>query len=336
MKMRTVAIIIVGVVVGIALILLVSRQTEEEIVEPPPVKLPATVVDTVNVPSLPTARPPERRIEDRRSDMMGLLSNMDVSKPVFDIMDSRKNRRARVEALRKLTRALSPDDVKALRMFLEARFDEREGLRLLAFNGLKNDVLDVLLRQNKMPQGIGSQLAGMFEDERFDDVWRDYCVQYLTIYAERAWTENPEFATGPEYAKFEETYWKALDRKDRSFSGTALIGLEMLSRDHKSLDRSKIAQKALALAGDENTLEASRITALNICSKMAVKEILPEARIIAQTGITTTLRLAAIAAIGNLGVDGDKELLGSLSNSSNKRIKQIAESALVRVASRSE
>jgi len=74
--------------------------------------------------------------------------------------------------------------------------------------------------------------------------------------------------------------------------------------------------------------EPTRITAFSIAASLGNHKALPEARVIAQTGETVTLRMAAITAIGRLGSVSDIELLTSLVLDDEERIRRIAKSAL--------
>jgi len=204
-----------------------------------------------------------------------------------------------------------------------------------------------MLRQDKRVDGLGGQLVAMFKDKEHDDVWRDYCVQYFGMYYNLKWLGDKQGEKGasvesvgaqkiedPERKDIEDAYWEAMKEKDKSTAGTSLLNLESLSRMHPDFDRQKIASKALELAADNGCIEASRITALRVCGMMNKTEALPVAREIAQTGETIMLRMAAIATIGDLGSKDDVELVQSLVNNPEKRIKTIAEAALKKVKAR--
>jgi hypothetical protein len=129
-------------------------------------------------------------------------------------------------------------------------------------------------------------------------------------------------------------YQEALKEKDKTMAGTALIAVERLSRDHAEFDRKKVEETALALATDERCGEASRITAMRICGMTGATNVLPSARITAQTGESVTLRMAAIATVGDLGGREDMELLKAMTRSSEKRLKTVAETSLGRLEKR--
>ena len=95
----------------------------------------------------------------------------------------------------------------------------------------------------------------------------------------------------------------------KAFAGTALLGIERLSRTRPELDRTNLANTAVSLAVDETATEGNRITGFRLAAGMGMTNVLPWARITAQTGSTGPLRMAAVATIGDLGDTSDRELL---------------------------
>ena len=89
-------------------------------------------------------------------------------------------------AIHELSKELSADDVAALREMLTWPNDKfPEGMRDIEINAVKNDVLDRLLRQTELPEGIGLQMTEMAFDPGNDPVWRDYCIQFMQPFYER-------------------------------------------------------------------------------------------------------------------------------------------------------
>lgn len=246
-------------------------------------------------------------------------------------------------ALRDLTRNLSPADIDALTAFLEIKADDRADMRAIAFNGVKNDVLDVLLRQEVLPEDIGPLLVRMYRDKSYDDMWRDYCVQFMATYYERRWPVQPDGnestsdggEESPERAAIEDACRDALMEKHSTIAGTALLGLESLSRSNPRFDREWIGKTAEAIVSDPASGEPACISALRVAASLGRAGVLPEARIIAQIGETPTLRMAAIATLGDLGLPDDAELLEALSSAGDDlEIRRIAALALSRLVER--
>lgn len=241
----------------------------------------------------------------------------------------------RAKALRSLSRQLTETDAKALMAFLGNDFESQKPLRPLELSSIKSDILDILLKQDRIPAGLEAQVVEMYRDHGHDDVWRDYCVQYFAACYEATKptgvTTNEPDRTREDIRK---AYQEALAEKGKSIAGTALIGVEQLSRTHPEFDRKMVEEAALAFSSADDCGEATRITAVRICAAMGKKEVVPTVRVLAQTGDSVMLRMAAVATLGDLGNKEDMELLRSLAMSSEKRITGVSSSAVVRLARR--
>ena len=233
----------------------------------------------------------------------------------------------RVKAMKGLTRQIPADDVRALRLFLELRPSDQPELEPIELNGVKNSVLGILMEQDVPPEGLGLQIVGMCRDLGNDEMWRDYCVQYMGVYYEAMGLSDESKAEDPERKAIEEAYAVVLAERDKPIAGTALLGLERLSRANKGLDRGRIEKAATEMASDDRCPQGARITALRICGMMGATNALFPVRILAQTGETVPVQMAAIATLGEIGEAGDAELLDSLAASSDKRTAAVAGAA---------
>ncbi|MFZ4396838.1 MAG: hypothetical protein ACOYOU_14580 [Kiritimatiellia bacterium] len=313
---------------------------------------PAASDESGKIPVIPVSAPSPLSVKpDRTNRTNGAVSApapediirenshpFNVSKPVATILgldNTKKDYKSRVKALRELTRDLPENDKLALLRFLDAKSGAQKDMRPLEFNGLKNDVLDVLLRQNQVPSGIAKQLVSMYRDAAHDDVWRDYCVQYMSACYE-ATKPTGVASNAPDMTRkeIETAYWDAAKETDKTIAGTSLLALEQLSRTYPEFDRAKVSNAALEAVANDRCAEAPRITALRICALTGAKDVLPSARILAQTGETIPLRMAAVATVGDLGSQADVELLKSMAADSEKRISNIASSAVTRLTLR--
>jgi len=198
------------------------------------------------MPFRPTRLPRQPIVE---SPSLAPESKSKLSKAVQTIINGSDNNADYNDyrvAMLQLTRQLSSDDISALMEFLNQKAADRSDMRAIAFNGVKNDVLDVLLRQDVLPKGIGLQLVEMYNDKSFDTMWRDYCVQFITNYYERRWiyadssqTVSKEAdAKDAEREVIEAVYWDALKETDTTIAGTALLGLNSLSQQYSTIAES--------------------------------------------------------------------------------------------------
>ena len=292
-----------------------------------------------NVTDVAPAKPQDS--ENARNDLLARLGEVKPSPHVLVLLGldgDKSDYKTRAKALKKLTRNLSEDDAIALTAFLEFRASENTELKPIYFNSLKNDALDALLRQNEFQEGVGTHLARMFADEKHDEIWRDYCIQYMAPYYKERWSENDAAAMDAEPDVEQEAiraaYADALTHTENTFAGTALLGMEDLSRSFPEFDKEVIGAKVEDLAANDDACEAVRITSLSIAAMMGRTNALPSARMLAQTGETVTLRMAAVAALGSLGAKEDRELLASLQQDSEERIRKTAEAAVTKLDAR--
>lgn len=273
----------------------------------------------------------------RNEEIRTRLRAMNLSpavRAVVGLDPEKANGRARTAALNTLTPRLSTNDIDGLTLFLHLTNDKATSLPDSTFTSLKSDVLEVLVRQDAVPDGLGGEVVAMFHDRDQGDVWRDYCLQYLSSCYDAQQPVAAAMTNDPARTAMLDAYQSALLEKDKTLAGTAMIGLEYLSRRHSEVSRQALTSNVLALANDEACGEGSRITALRMCAMLGSAGVLPTARVLAQTGQTTTLRMAAIATIGDLGDGQDINLLTSLAGGSEKHISGIASNALTQLKQR--
>ena len=187
---------------------------------------------------------------------------------------------------------LTQSDTEALMDLLtwpNERFPQK--MRAVEINAIKNDILNKLLRQEILPEGIGSLLVEMAADSENDPVWRDYCIQFMQPYYERVAAESMEHGAGrsggtqatatsgseavappDDLGAVREAMFSALNERDGTLAGTSLIGLENLSRTHDEFDRNLIASSAVEIAADETASAESRLTALRLAADFTTED----------------------------------------------------------------
>ena len=263
-----------------------------------------------------------------------------------------------LSAINDLGEEISANDVAALMEMLNFpndRFPSK--MDSMGINAVKNDVLNKLLCQEQLPVGLGLQMVEMVGNTDHDPVWRDYCIQFMTPFYKRAskelglTTEGTEEHGGgtsvssmsssaaggekDELSAIHDAMFSALDERDATLAGTALIGLELLSRTYQEFDREGIVAKATEIASDEMASPSSRLTALRLAAMTEGSEsAVDAARSLAQTGQTVLLRSAAIVTLGELGTPDDRELLESYALADNKQIAAAAKMALKKMDAR--
>ena len=255
-----------------------------------------------------------------------------------------------MQAIARLNNDLSAADVAALRellTFSNDRFPAK--MRPIEVNAVKNDVLDRLLRQTQLSEGLGLQMAEMAANPANDPVWRDYSIQFMGKYYGRFATESGNGGQrsedgsqrNAEASAIHDAMFAALDERSATLAGTSLIGLELLSRTHDEFDRELIVGKAVEVAADESASPSCRLTAMRMASLTSKEQgaegmasIADTTRLLAQTGETVLLRSAAIVTLGEVGSADDRELLDTFALSDNKQIAAAAQLALQKMDSR--
>jgi len=263
----------------------------------------------------------------------------DVSEGVRLIVGqtSQKDYTVRAAAVRVLGGNLSRADIGGLYAFLRSGGRSHPELDELSLGALKNDVLQVLIAQEIIPSDLLPAILEMYRDPEMDILWRDYCLQHVSLYYERRWKpDNAKRLDDPDRLEALKAFAEALDSHDKWLAGTALLGLARLSEVYPEIDRAKVAERSLESALNEQEEPATRITAVGVCGLLGKAEVLPIARILAQTGESTPLRLSAIGTIGLLGVTDDLELMQSLADGRDVVMKKAAQMAVKRIKMRAQ
>ena len=237
----------------------------------------------------------------------------------------------RFAAAHVLGQALSRREIERLYAFLSGGQQGQADMDPLDYLALKNDVLQALIAQASLPGDLLGKIVSMSEDQSGDPRWRDYCLQHLVMYYERRWPpDDARRLADPERLVLLGRYEKAIRSREPGLTGTALLGLQRISETYPEIDRIRVADDAVTLSTDAKTDPSTRVTALGLCSLMRRPEILPTARILAQTGESVPMRLAAIGCLGVMGTPEDEELLRSLALNQDEHIRKAADIALKR------
>lgn len=212
---------------------------------------------------------------------------------------------------------------------------------------LVNIVLNEL-RQQGDQQGLVRVLSQMCNDENQDVVVRDYALQHQAAMMDRLLSEErvPMVDAGnstvteniPQLKQqIEEALWQSTETTEGTVGGTALLALEDMSSrldywEATDEKRAKVTQLAVEMANNAQASDVARVTALQVAARgESGKNVLPVARELAQSQSNLALRLSAIAALGYQGTSEDRELLATLANQGDKRLKVAAEAALKRM-----
>ena len=292
-------------------------------IKPKPIEIPPKSITEITQERVETL-PPDNINKTIQAQTAENTLNVFKGKNYHDIMNE----------VRGLGKDLSGERVAELMEFLNSKFNGQNGLDLLAFNAIKNDLLEKLIDQKNIPEGLGQYMVDMYRDRSLDVVWRDYCVQHFPRYLEAKYPEGIS-SDNSEAKAMRYALWDAVNETESSIAGTALIALEKISKMDPQCDRQKIANQAFAYARDDGCPVPARITAMQLCGVMGQPQILPTAKSVATAASSIPLRMSAIATIGDVGGQGDIGFLENIVKSSDSYyIKNSAQSALKRLKKR--
>jgi hypothetical protein len=230
----------------------------------------------------------------------------------------------RVNAVHAIDTDLTAEETDAFYRYLQTPAkDSPEAERE---NWLRNEMLDKLVQQAVVTNGLSELLIALYQDRTQDDVLRDYAVQHVP----------PVFGRvdAGEQAMLQDALWQAAGETDTSIGGTALLALLNVAQTDPAVDQDRLAKTAFKLAADDNCGELARITAVQVCGRLRVEPALPALEQLAQTAPSQPLQIAAIAALGDVGNGGTRAFLLQLAGGPDERLKPAAESALKRLQKR--
>lgn len=234
----------------------------------------------------------------------------------------------RVRAVHALSNNLPNDQIEAFYSFLAKKI-ETQKLPDLEFNGLKNELTFILIRQQKKPADLAAHLVKMYHDKSYDTTWRDYCVQFFGKWY--------PFAPDNQGRKdMVAGLWDALKNERRSkIAGAGASQLAFLAKQHpQEFDKDKIVVACLEALNDPDCADISKVACLQACAQLGDNRVLPIARILASTTSDPILRASAVGAIGLVGDKSDLEFLRKLETSKDMRIQKPAKSAIERIMKR--
>lgn len=311
---------------------------------PPPAGKPPAGFHTPKVSRISTADPSPQRPEPGLPTVPNIPPG--VSHSILEslalITDNGPGApyRERIEAVHRLGKDLPAEQVRILMDFIAAPLPPGTAeVEFRRIGAIKNEALDTILAQQSLPEGIGDLLISMAANPVLDDLWRDYCIQRFVPYYDRKYPEStvPEAgheAEAPARARFLAACWSHATGPVTERTGTALLSLERLASRHAEIDRQTLARTALAVAASGEAPASARIPALQVAARLGEGKAAALARELVEGPVTTTLKLSALATLGEAGGSEDLPLLARVLEGGGKHLHKAATEAKAKIERR--
>jgi hypothetical protein len=234
----------------------------------------------------------------------------------------------RISRLRdELASGCSESDLRSLYQLLETPAPASE----LPEHGyvIANDIMNLILTHETDPQRFAGRFSAILNSAQQPEVIRDYAVQFLATWLNHGSVHSPstrlpaaapELATGVTRSLAAAVIDPALAHT--TIPGTTLMMLADLNRSDSGVDCSEAIETlkpwlALALQDDCPLANPTRVSAVAAAAILAPAEFRPLIQHIAyQENGGSSLRLPAIAALGQAGEEEDLPKLQSIAASS--------------------
>jgi hypothetical protein len=218
--------------------------------------------------------------------------------------------------------------------FIQFMKDEKvpQGMHPVDYMSLVNDMFNRMLESDIAVEQIFNLSLRVIVDPSAGLVWRDYCVQKL------GYTLNRDDLSTESVAKGLTVLDRVCTNEFPYLQGTALIVAFYLidyefEASGRFLTRSEIGRRALSCAGDADRPLIDRITGMQVAGMCRAEgcAALVESLIIQEETTPVMLKVAAMAAAGELKSKPHYALIEPYSLSPDIRLRKAASTALQRI-----
>ena len=244
----------------------------------------------------------------------------------------------RVIAVQGFGMSLSTGDTANLCSLLSSHADSQPKLTIQEQASLKNDILNVLVAQQRLPDDLGQRMIDIVRDGENDTAWRVHCLNHFAPYYRRRWLANrvagDDDAFADERAAIESEVRLAAASSNDEFAIAGLMVLDSISLGNDTVPRQEVVTLAIQYAMDTTRGSGLRAKAIDIAARAGKKEILPIVRVCAGSSDDAGLEHTAIRALGVLGTAEDRATVQGLARSADRGVRAAAQEALRRFAAR--
>jgi hypothetical protein len=187
--------------------------------------------------------------------------------------------------------------------------------------GTRNNIANALMAQDAMPAGLAERFLAMADDRGESPTWRDYAVQRLVA------TIPPGGDAQPIAAKLLEL----VAQGEGSLPGTALIQLAQLVESGRLPREGAYTAALVQLAGRPGAPLANRMTAVARLGEQGDAAQAQVVRALLTADAEPALARVAIAALGLIGEQADRELIRPYLVHANQAVAMAAQAAIRRL-----
>jgi hypothetical protein len=205
----------------------------------------------------------------------------------------------------------------------------------LGENAIKNDLLEVLLAMEPMPQDLGEMMLSVVADPAQSPVWRDYVIQHYSVYLSNLTQgqdadHHQQASVGSELAKFRQSYLEQAQR-DRSSAATSLMGMHLMIQQGL-FDNDDVLKQAQDMLDGEGLSPGARASARQVVQDLSPQDGYTQSAAIAtDPDQSFAERLVAVHHLGSGGPDQRLLLQNLLQQSDLGSLKRAVESSLKRL-----
>lgn len=233
-------------------------------------------------------------------------------------------------------RAEAPDD-KRLDLYEAILAPPTPGVYKSQQDADLNELMDQLCESESDAARLAKFFVEIMLDPSRDVVQRDYAIQHLRVVC-RVLLDEKKVADGDDLTAASDMACKSLfevvPESTCCLAGTALLALAEIAGKTPAVDSGAISRLALERAGDVQTDEGIRVTALLVCAQFQDPGAVPVAWKILEESDQLTLRLAAISALATLGNQDTLERLGRMSAAADEIEKKALDAAICKISGR--
>ena len=209
---------------------------------------------------------------------------------------------------------LPPDAVRFLRSALTHR--ELDATT-------RNNIATILVNQYRHDPDLSAWFMSMVRDPQESITWKEYALQYAAHAVDYAKDPTAILAS----------LWNISETGDESLPGTAILILHRLDMEGtQAISESALNDRMVSILTDPRSTTATRVTVLGIICERHVAEARPTINaLLDDPTLAPAVRRTALAALGSVGTDDDRERLQVAMRSNDEGVRSAAKAAFQRL-----